>query len=294
MAYNPITGEFEYGGESYDAPTAGVGMAMTGMGVVGADIPLAFRMMENMPGITAVAGYNARRFSNTMFRGGFLDVGAGASPRKAAAARRLGGTVGGLTSSPQQSSFLFGRSRFSSAGRGLGGGVPAGTTPLFKPSRVTNFTPRPRIFNRLGSVTQLTGVSNTGFYTPFQGGSFLESMFGKRVRQRAIASGALPANSDERMFSGGVLGRTTTMSNAYYMESKASRLSQRISDPGISDRKRARLTNRVSKIDAKLGMLDDNIYTLNRVQAGTSGRHLASSIFATDLPGAGGVGRRKC
>lgn len=263
MAYNPITGEFEAGGQTYDAPTAGVGMAMTGMSAVGADVPLAFRLMENMPGITALAGHNARRFSNTMFRGGFLDVDAGASARKVARAQRLGGTVGGVAQPAQANSFLFGNRRFS-------GGVPANKTPLFKQSRVTNFTLRPRIFNRMGSVTQLSGVANQGFYTPFQGGSFLESMFGNRARSKAIAAGMLPAGSDETMFSGGVLGRVSTMSRVYSMENKLSRLEDAAARPGTSARKAARLDRRINKISGRLEGLDKNVVTMSK-QVGRAG-----------------------
>ena len=249
MPYNPITGEFDYGGESYNAPTAGIGMTMAGMGAVGADIPLAFRVMENMPGISAMAMHNARRYSNTMFRGGFLDVAADASRGKIARAKRLGGTVGGVPQAATSESFLFGSRRFA-------GGVPAGKTPLFKQSRVTNFTARPRIFNRMGSVTQLVGDANKGFYTPFQSGSFLESMFGKRVRQRAIASGALPAGSDQKMFSGGVLGRMSTMSRAYSLERRETQLLMKGTESA---------NKRAAKIGAKLSGLDRNTAIMDSI-----------------------------
>jgi hypothetical protein len=37
------------------------------------DIPLAFRMMENIPGIGASLGFATHRGSNTLMRGGFMD-----------------------------------------------------------------------------------------------------------------------------------------------------------------------------------------------------------------------------
>lgn len=274
MAYNPVTGEFDYGGESYDAPTAGVGMAMAGMGAVGADVPLAFRMMENIPGITAMAGHNARRFSNTMFRGGFLDIQAGASARKVARARKFGAAVGGVAQKPTAEGFLFGKRRF-------GGGVPSGKTPLFKASRVTNFTARPRIFGRMGSVTQLGGVANAGFYTPFQGGSFLESMFGNRVRAQAVKSGAVRPGSTETMFSGGVLGRMTTMSNVYSLEQRQARLLEKATNPRTSARKTERLTKRINKIDSRLTGLDKNIMLLQDMATPDAGRTVASVMNRT-------------
>jgi hypothetical protein len=248
MAYNPITGEYESGGESYDAQRIKTGVAMTGMDAIGADIPLAFRIMENIPGITAMSMLNARRYSNTMFRGGFLDVGPDASARQIRRAQKFGATVGGVPQSPNQKGFLFGRRRFAD-------GLPGGKTPLFKPSRINNFTLRPRIFNRFSSVTALSGVANQGFYTPFQGGSFLESMFGKRARERAIAAGNLPEGSQQRMFSGGVLGRMSTMTNAYNLENKQARLIAR----GVGEDSRS-----MRRVTGKLSKLDDNLLIVSR------------------------------
>jgi hypothetical protein len=295
MAYNPITGEFESGGQSYEAPTAGVGMAMTGMSAVGADVPLAFSMMENMPGITALAGHNARRYSNTMFKGGFLDVSRSGTPvsqgrmsrgldrvasrigvgdavnsMRVGKAQKLGGVVGGTPQRAQANSFLFGGSRSTT-----------GKTPIFKQSRVTNFTARPRIFNRMASVSQLGGVANQGFYTPFQGGSFLESMFGRRIRDRAIASGALPAGSNEAMFSGGVLGRMSTMSNVYSLENRLTNITDKATTPGTSARKTARLERRAQKIQGRLGKLDKNILLLQDMSSPDMGRTVASTINNT-------------
>ena len=40
---------------------------------VGENTPLAFRMMENIPGIAASFGFAQRRGSETLMRGGFMD-----------------------------------------------------------------------------------------------------------------------------------------------------------------------------------------------------------------------------
>ena len=152
MPYNPITGEFDYGGESYDAPTAGIGAAMSGMGAVGADIPLAFRMMENMPGITASAMFNARRFSNTMMSGGFLDVSSGASASQVNRARKFGAFANGLAPTANKKGFVFGKYRDKTK--------MSGSTQFAKASRVNNLSLRPRIFNRMSSVSNLSGVAN--------------------------------------------------------------------------------------------------------------------------------------
>lgn len=37
------------------------------------DVPLAFRMLENLPGLTASFLFAQHRGSNTLMRGGFMD-----------------------------------------------------------------------------------------------------------------------------------------------------------------------------------------------------------------------------
>lgn len=39
----------------------------------GGETPLAFRMMENIPGFGASFGFATHRGSNTLMRGGFMD-----------------------------------------------------------------------------------------------------------------------------------------------------------------------------------------------------------------------------
>lgn len=213
MPYDPISGQFNYGGESYNAPTMGVGMTMQGMGAVGADIPLAFRLMENMPGITSAAAFNARRFSNTMFRGGFLDVEAGASAKKIARARKFGGYVGDSLESVSPKGFFFSKYRNTQK--------LAKKSPFLKPSRLNNFSPRPRIFNRFSSVSTLSGMPNAGYYTPFQGAHFMGSLLEKAgVRKRLVAKGVISANDSTPLLAGGTLGRITTMSKAAFYEKR--------------------------------------------------------------------------
>lgn len=241
MPYNPISGQFEYGGESYDAPTAGVGMAMQGMGAVGADIPLAFRMMENLPGITAGAMFNARRFANTMFQGGFLDVAAGTTGRKATRAAKFGAYVGDDLQAVSRKGFLFGRMRDPAK--------LATKTPFIKPSRINNLSLRPRIFNRLSSVSALSGMPNKGFYTPFQGTGLLNPLAEKRgLRAKFVNRGTISAADDSPLFSGGFLGRMSTMSRTYGME-------RALAAAPAGSRRAARLT-------AALGGLDENLTRL--------------------------------
>jgi hypothetical protein len=215
MPLNPMTGQFEYGGQSYEMPTMGAGMAATGMEAVGADVPLAFRLLENMPGITALALHNARRYANTMEKGGYRDVldpNAKVSRGKARRARRAGAMMPddvnipsrGLVAQTGNERFFFGRQR---------GAAAAGKTPFLKQSFGANF-PRFRNVNRLPTVMNLPGVANAGAYTPFQGMSFLDKALSKRqFMQEARTS--LGVSDDVAMLSGGVLGKLSTMGRNY-------------------------------------------------------------------------------
>lgn len=246
MPYNPISGQFEYGGETYNAPTVGVGMAMEGMGAVGADIPLAFRLMENMPGIAATAGFNARRFSNTMFEGGFLDVGSNASSRQVARARKFGSFVGDVAERPNARGFLFGGLRDANKLQD--------STQFIKASRLNNFTLRPRIFNRFSSVSNLSGVTNAGFYTPFQGASFMSGMLERGGVRGRLATRGLATDADRPLLTGGTFGRVSTMSKAYSMEQQQIRLLSKGTDRAMA---------KANKIGARLGSLDVNIGKLD-------------------------------
>lgn len=258
MPYNPISGEFEYGGESYNAPTMGVGMAMEGMGAAGANVPLAFRLMENMPSVTGSAMFNARRFSNTMFKGGFLDIEAGATAKQVTRARKFGAFVGDVAERPNAKGFLFGK--FRSADK------LKDSTQFIKASRLNNFSLRPRIFNRLSSVSNLSGVVDAGFYTPFQGASFGSGMLEKMgVRKRLTARG-IKMGDKQPLLTGGTLGRISTMSRAYSMEEKL-----------------AKGTRRAAKIGDELAGLDRN---LTRLVANPEGVKLARArTLGAGFPG---------
>jgi hypothetical protein len=219
MPLNPMTGQFEYGGESYDMPTMGTGMAAGGMEAIGADVPFAFRMMENMPGITAMALFNARRFANTMEKGGYRDIldpnkvkKAGRTQIRRAGqkrrALRVGAFVpdasGNIVQTASDSRFLFGARR---------GATAAGKTPFVKSSLATNF-PRFRNLFRMPTLSHLSGVANAGSYTPFQGMTMLDSMLQKRQFMQDARAG-LGVSDDTAMLSGGVLGRLSTMGKNY-------------------------------------------------------------------------------
>ncbi len=212
MPLNPMTGQFEYGGESYNMPTMGTGMAATGMEAIGADIPLAFRLMENMPGITAMALFNARRFANTMEKGGYrdiLDPDAKVSRGKMRRAKRVGAFVpdgaGGVTQTTDAKRFLFGSRR-----------NVAGKTPFVKSSLANNVPRRLNLF-RNATAGHLSGMANAGQYTLFQGMTMMDSVLKNRkfMQDARAAHVAAGGAADDAMLSGGVLGRLTTMGRSY-------------------------------------------------------------------------------
>lgn len=138
------------------------------------DAPLAMRMMENLPGITASVGFSSMRGSNTLIRGGFFDD----APRFAKSRARFGVFQGGsLTPTAATSeSFLFGkrRSLTNRAGRLR--------DPFAKPSRLNNITMRPRAISRMHSLSVMTAAEGSGLYTFAQGHRLLNRLPMKSFR----------------------------------------------------------------------------------------------------------------
>lgn len=132
------------------------------------DAPLAMRMMENLPGITASVGFSSMRGANTLIRGGFFDDASAFAKSRA----RFGVFQGGsLTPTAATSdSFLFGkrRSLTNSAGRLR--------DPFAKPSRLNNVTMRPRALTRMHSSSVFTASEGSGLYTFAQGHRLLNKL----------------------------------------------------------------------------------------------------------------------
>jgi hypothetical protein len=276
MPLNPMTGQFEYGGGSYEMPTMGTGMAASGMEAIGADVPLAFRLMENMPGITSVALFNARRFANTMEKGGYRDIldrDAKVSRGKARRARRTGAFMpddfGNIVAQTGDERFLFGKAR---------GATRAGKTPFLKQSLGINF-PRIRNINRVANLNQLSGLANKGAYTPFQGMSFLDSMLKKRQFMQDARAG-LGVSDDTAMLSGGVLGRLSTMGKSYSAE--MARVRARGSRNPLRRRAANKATKTISGIDRSLHVLGQPAATgttMNQRIAMTAGGKLTQGFL---------------
>jgi hypothetical protein len=256
MPLNPMTGQFEYGGAEYDMPTMGAGAMAAGMGAVGADVPLAFRMMENLPGITAAALFNARRFANTMEKGGYRDVLDPSSTSKRAARRagRAGAfapnaSSGMISQTDDAKRFLFGARR-----------NVTGKTPFIKQSILNNF-PRPRNFSRFSSLSNLSGMVDAGQYTPFQGASSFNKLFGKskrfdKIRTNLRADPSMAGLMDEDpLFSGGIFGRLSTMGRTYNAQMRSVRAAEMRPGSMRAKRLRNKSTKTLRGIDNSLDVL---------------------------------------
>jgi hypothetical protein len=138
------------------------------------DTPLAMRMMENLPGISASVGFSTMRGSNTLIRGGFFDD----TTRFAKSRSRFGiFQPGSMTPTAATSdSFLFGkrRSLTNKAGRLR--------DPFVKPSRLNNVTMRPRALTRMHSLSVFTAAEGSGLYTFAQGHRLLNKLPMKSAR----------------------------------------------------------------------------------------------------------------
>lgn len=221
MPLNPLTGQMEYGNSSYNPQNMTAGMAMRGMAKGDVDVPLLFQLTESIPGFSTATGVNARRYANTLFKGGFADVGAGATGRKLSRAKKLGAFVGDNPAVPGSSSGMF-----------FGGNSPfkfmqdfakkrasrANATPFLRQSLNTNF--RPRALNRFSSLSTLTGDKSLGFYTPFQG---MSGAVGFLADKSPAIRKAFKLNEGDKAFSGGVLGRIETINRINNIESTIAR-----------------------------------------------------------------------
>lgn len=202
MPLNPFTGEFE----GYDSPSTQAGMGMAALSASGVEAPLAFRMLENAPGITASIGFSSMRGSNTIMRGGYS--------RK-----------NYLTKTPNN--FIGTSARRSRA-------AGAGKTPFVRRALQNNLP-------RLGNLTRYSdlsifGASSRGLYTPFAA----STMLGRSSR----ISSALGVQGVGNAFGPGLLSFISAGTKVDRLEKRALAGSQRaMRKLGTVDRNIQTLTN---------------------------------------------------
>lgn len=219
------------------------------------EIPLAFRMLEHLPSISASLGFGVMRGSNTLLRGGFQDdrktrkLSIRGKEFQFGGPGKLGGfKQGALSPTMPTDKAYYGRrgvsvrTRSASAMFGTGlqnpvvastktrratrlanaAGTSQGKMAFGKGARVNNITARPRALTRLNSLTAFNASKNTPFYSPFQ---FMASasgaVMGRSAGFKQAVYGSSSAVPEEQMFQRGMVSMMTAGRKADLFEGKA-------------------------------------------------------------------------
>lgn len=191
------------------------------------DVPLAFRMMEDLPGIAASLGFAQYRGSNTLMRGGFMDnrKGYGFKDKRI---RSGPGKLGGFTTSgelvqPKASAYYGTRSRRARLAQAAG--TPEGKMALGKGSRVNHLTARPRALSRYNSLAMFNAAENTAHYSPFQ--MVAKMSGGRAIKNEAFRKAVYGADATvdslkgEQVFQRGMISMITAGRRTDILEKKA-------------------------------------------------------------------------
>lgn len=219
----------------------------------------AMAMQPKMSQTMALGGY---RFSNTMFKGGYLDVAEGATGRVNALRKTLGKRTGAFVGSAvgNADDYAFGKTflgKFSSK--------------KVKSALMTNANPIG--FGRYDTVARLTGMAGKNApYTPFQGIASIVNQVMKvdSIRNRAAArygSDVINNAGENGLWTGGVFGRIKTIDKAEDYTKAVSRANDLRSSLGGAAPTRAqnRVLNRGAKAAQRLDKLDDSLVKLGKV-----------------------------
>lgn len=172
--------------------------------------PLAFRMMENLPGLSASFLFAQHRGSNTIMRGGFMDD-------RLRGPGKLGGFARGSLTLTQPTANAFYGSSARRARLAAAAGTSEAKMALGKGARVNHITARPRALNRYSSLSIFNASSNAATYSPFQ---FMSRVGGSQLKKsqafrNAFYGGREIAQGEQvlqrGMLSMAVAGRKTDM-----------------------------------------------------------------------------------
>lgn len=226
-------------------------------------VPFFMKALENLPSQSSMTALSGYRFSNTMFKGGYLDVADGATGRvnalRKTLGKRTGAFVGGAMGNADD--YAFGKSVLGNF-----------ASKKLKPALMTNANPIG--FGRYDSVARLAGMSGSGApYSPMQGGAFLANWALKPdfIRNRAAArfgSDVINNAGDNSVWTGGVFGRIKTIDKAddyTRAVSKANDLRSTLGASSATTRSQRRVLARGDKAAARLSKLDDSIVKLGKV-----------------------------
>jgi hypothetical protein len=232
----------------------------------GQDVPFAFRMMENIPGITASLGFAQFRGSNTLLRGGFQDN------------RRKGpGKLGGFTKSgdlvgPKSSAFYGTKARRSKLASGQAVTRTGQIMPFGKGARVNHVTARPRALTRYNSLAMFQSAENARFYSPFQMAAKLggKQAVKNQAFKTAVYGAAGPAEG-EQVFQRGMISMITAGRRADLIERRA---------VGGSARATKKLATAQEQVRRLAGMNNASLTASKTFTGGQFGRVLPKSAGA--------------
>lgn len=266
-------------------------------------MPLAMRAMTDSPfqfKVRHLIGWNAQRYSNTMFEGGVLDTASGATGKRAAVKNFLGKRTGAYSGGVMQDNtkHAFGRSILGDDrtvfGKSIfGGGRRAKAMAMNAPLN-------PSTFRRLDSVSRLAGnPGNPSVYSPFGTGmDFLtKTVFNNKGPIGKMAKGRFAENYNagellpgKQIYSGGLFGRINTMGRVMDYEKQVAAKASLTGSPGSYSRAQARVARRGEKAAAKLAKFDDSIVKLGRATGAEFAKTGATEYAMSEASSIAGMG----
>ena len=269
------------------------------------ELPLAMRALAANPfqiSLTALAGHNIGRFTNTMFEGGFLDTATGASGKRSAVKGFLGRRTGAYAGNVMQdnSAYAMGsafRKNMPSFTGKMGKNFEQGGRKI--KALAANSPMNPLAMRRFDSLARLAGdTSQKGIYTPFQAtGMITEKVFnskgklGKAFRGR-FADELSPTGQigeGKTLYSGGVFGRINTMGKIMDYEKQVAAAARLPSGSANLTRAQSRVAVRGEKAAAKLAKLDQNIIKLGAQTGAEFAKTGAKEFVASKIASSTGM-----
>lgn len=229
MPLNPLTGEIE----GYDSPSTIAGIGMTAMAAAEMDVPLAFRMLEDLPGFISTFGFSINRGANTLIKGGSKPSLLKFDP---------------TTGTFDRSKDFFGSGRII-RGKGAIGrratrlAADSTKTAFLRPALRTNSL-RPR---NLTQLTDLSAFADSKYkrYTPFGASGFLGNT---KAGTKLASKLGVESTGGASLYGPGLLSAITASTRIDRMEAKA-----------LSAMQKGKTPTRLLK---KLGKVDENIVKL--------------------------------
>jgi hypothetical protein len=229
--------------------------------------PFFLKALAAMPGTSSMVALNAGRYSNTMFKGGYLDTASGATGIRQSIGRRTGAFVGGNM------------------------GKASNISQKAQAMTMTNANPLG--FTRFDSVARLTGMRGKAApYNPFQNiaGIVDYAMKPDFIRKRAAArygDDVINNTADNAIYTGGVFGRIKTADRAINYEKAVTKADDLRAALGgrTATRSQQRVLNRGTKAADRLTKLDDSIIKLGKLTNANFAREGATAFAQSTLLG---------